>query len=224
MIVSIHQSQYLPWPAYFRKIAKSDVFVIMDDVQYQKNGVQNRNKVRNKSGDFWLTIPVSGKLDDKIKDKKIADHKWQKKHLQSLAQAYGKAPYWADYSDFFQQLYQGKLPLLHDVNSAFLHFVLDEFDLKTEVVQMSALNCSGEKSALVMDICLKQGATTYLSGTGSKDYLDEAAFNDNGISIEYLPSVNPVYRQVHGEFIPDLSFLDLIFNQDKDTIKNYLFG
>jgi hypothetical protein len=59
-VVSIHQSQYIPWFPYFKKIAMSDIFVVMDNVQFQKNGVQNRNKIRNYDGDFWLTIPVTG--------------------------------------------------------------------------------------------------------------------------------------------------------------------
>jgi len=222
MIVSIHQSQYLPWPAYFKKIAQSDIFVVMDDVQYQKNGVQNRNKVRNKSGDFWLTIPVSGSLDDMIKDKKIADKKWKKKHFQSLSQAYAKAPYWGDYSDFFHKLYQSEICLLHEVNNAFMTYILEQLDIKTNMVLMSEIECQGEKSALVLDICSTLGATTYLSGTGSKTYLNEAAFIENGIKIEYMESVNPEYTQVHGEFIPDLSILDMIFNVDKKTVKDYL--
>ena len=69
MKISIHQSQYLPWPAYFKKIAMSDKFVILDNVQFQKNGVQNRNKLRNKNGEFWITIPLSGSMKEKINEK-----------------------------------------------------------------------------------------------------------------------------------------------------------
>jgi len=222
VIVSIHQSQYLPWPAFFRKIAQSDIFVVMDDVQYQKNGVQNRNKVRNKSGDFWLTIPVSGNIDDMIKDKRIADKKWKKKHFQSLSQAYAKAPYWSDYSDFFQELYQSDVFLLHEVNNAFMTYILEQLDIKTKMVLMSELEYQGEKSALVMDICSTLGATTYLSGNGSKAYLNEGEFSAAGIKIEYMESINPVYTQIHGEFISNLSILDMLFNVDKKTIKDYL--
>ena len=77
MKLSIHQSQYIPWPAYFKKIALSDKFIILDDVQFQKNGVQNRNKLRNKTG-ILLTIPVKGSLGDSIKDKEIAHDKWKR--------------------------------------------------------------------------------------------------------------------------------------------------
>ncbi len=90
------------------------------------------------------------------------------------------------------------------------------------MVLMSEIECQGEKSALVMDICSTLGATTYLSGTGSKAYLNEAEFLEKGIQIEYMESVNPKYTQVHGEFIPDLSILDMIFNVDKETVKDYL--
>lgn len=223
MIVSIHQSQYMPWPAYFRKIALSDIFVVMDDVQFQKNGVQNRNKIRNKNGEFWLTVPVSGNLNDKIKDKKIADKKWQKKHFQSLSQSYAKTPYWKDYCAFFNELFQGDIVKLHDVNNAFIYFVLEELDIKTKIVQMSSLNCKGEKSELVKNICLMLDAKTYLSGEGGRSYLDLDSFADSGIHIDFMASENPVYQQIHGEFIPNLSILDMLFNVNKETVRKYLY-
>ena len=58
MKISIHQPQFLPWLSYFLKIEKSDKFIFLDDVSFHKNGLQNRNKIKNSNGDFWLTVPI----------------------------------------------------------------------------------------------------------------------------------------------------------------------
>ena len=76
MIISIHQPQYLPWLPYFSKIARSDVFVFLDNVQYQKNGIQNRNELKNSNGRFWLTVPISAKFGEKICDVNINHNHW----------------------------------------------------------------------------------------------------------------------------------------------------
>ena len=59
MIVSVHQPQYIPWIGYFHKIRSSDLFVLLDNVQYKKREFQNRNKIRTKEGSIWLTVPVA---------------------------------------------------------------------------------------------------------------------------------------------------------------------
>ena len=84
MIVSIHQPQYIPWLPYYSKISNSDIFVFLDNVQFQKNGLHNRNELKNSNGRFWLTIPISFNLGDKLSDIKVIDRRWFKKHVKSI--------------------------------------------------------------------------------------------------------------------------------------------
>ena len=91
MIISIHQPQYLPWLPYYSKIARSDIFIFLDDVQYQKNGLQNRNELKNSNGRFWLTVPVSVNLGDKLNEVKIVKSGWSIKHIKSISLNYAKA-------------------------------------------------------------------------------------------------------------------------------------
>ena len=91
MIVSIHQPQYVPWLPYFSKIARADTFVILDNVQFQKNGLHNRNELKNSNGRFWLTVPVSAHLGDKLNEVKTVNTGWSKKHIKSIYLNYGKS-------------------------------------------------------------------------------------------------------------------------------------
>ena len=225
MIISIHQSQYLPWPPYFKKIAKSDVFVVLDDVQFQKNGVQNRNKLRNQQEDFWLTIPVRGGLKDNINKKEIADSRWKKKHHLSIKQSYSKSRFWEIYNHEIEEIFQNDRKYLHEINNDFLKFFLKTFEIETKIFLSSEINVKGSKSDLVLNICKYFGAKKYLSGIGSKDYLDLKSFEKEKVEIEFLDFNSPKYEQYHGDFISDLSMLDMLMNVEKqEIINNYLLG
>jgi hypothetical protein len=220
--IAIHQSQYIPWPPYFKKIASADIFVVLDKVQYQKNGVQNRNSIRNREKAYFLTIPVTGHLEDLISDKKIADSKWNRKHWTSLKTDYVKAPRWQDHNGALEKLYSSEYGALGGVNKAFLEFMLQELGVRTEIHYQSEFSFTETKSELVLAICRHFNADTYISGTGSKAYLDEAGFARAGIKIDYRASMPPVYEQFQGGFVSGLSMIDMMLNLSRADIKSYL--
>lgn len=222
MRVSIHQSQYLPWPPYFKKIAASDCFVLMDSVQFQKNGMQNRNRIRNRQGEFWLTIPVTRGLDDAIAGKKIADGIWTRKHWKSLRTAYARTPYWNRYEEGLRGLYEQDYQTLGQANEVFLRFMLDALAIDVPVVRLSSLDVPGAKSDLVLNICRRLDARCYLSGTGAGAYLDQEAFRRAGVDVEFRASSPPVYSQGHSNFIPGLSMVDMLMHQGPERVQTYL--
>lgn len=219
--IAIHQSQYIPWAPYLKKIAQADIFVVMDSVQFQKNGVQNRNKIRNKDGDFWLTVPVTGTLSDRIMEKRISSDSWRQKHWKSIKAAYSRAPRWNDYCMDLESLFNDSYFNLGEVNNKFLDFFLKTFEINTKIVNLSSLDVEGHKSELVLNICKEMGADCYLSGIGAKSYLYEDQFWDSGIEIKYMESKPPEYTQFHGEFIAGLSMLDMMMNCEKEDIVSY---
>jgi len=106
MIVAIHQPQYLPWLGYFDKMNRADAFVLLDTVQFKKNEFQNRNQIKGPGGPQWLTVPVLQKLGQDIKDVRInTTVTWRKKHLAALNSCYGRAPFYGDYRDAFEDLF-----------------------------------------------------------------------------------------------------------------------
>ncbi|WP_193767420.1 WbqC family protein [Lysinibacillus sp. OL1] len=219
--ISIHQSQYLPWAPYFKKIYMSDYFILLDNVQFQKNGVQNRNKIRNKNGDFWITIPVNKKLNENINTKMITDRQILRKHWKMIEQSYCKTLNWELYKEQLFKIYSSDYQKLNDINLDLLEFFLDKLKIETKIIKASDLDLSNTKGDLVLEICKLFDANTYLSGLGSKEYLDERKFEENGIKIEYIESIPPIYKQICNPFIGNLSVLDFLLNVDQNEIQEY---
>src|ERR1043165_8343024 len=98
MLASIHQPHYLPWLRYFEKIARSDVFIVLDDVQYEKNGFQNRNRIKTAQGWTYLTVPVKKPTLRPICQIEVDNQThWWEKHLRALEMCYRRAPYFERY-------------------------------------------------------------------------------------------------------------------------------
>ena len=220
MIISVHQPQYIPWLGYFDKVAKSDAFVFLDDVQYKAREFQNRNKIRTKEEPLWLTVPVASKGlgRQKMRDVKIDNEsEWRRQHLLSIKASYGHAEFFKRYFPFFEDLYSKKWEKLSDLNIYIIEYILKELKIVTPVYFESKLNIAGKKTSRIIEICGKLNADTYLSGIGGKDYLEDGLFADAGIKLIYQDFVHPLYRQQFmksaNDFIPYLSMIDLLFNE-----------
>ena len=86
------------------------------------------------------------------------------------------------------------------------------FDIAVPRVFASELQCTGTSNKLLVNILRKVGATHYLSGPGARAYFDPAPFVEAGIKVVWQDFEHPVYPQLHGEFIPYLSSIDMLFN------------
>ncbi len=218
-IVSIHQPQFIPWCPYFDKIARSDVFVFLDHVQYQKNGLQNRNQIKTKQGAHWLTVPVHATLEHTIRQTEIAGDKWVKKHLSTLQMNYARAAHFHLVEGFSTILQQGWQHLA-DLDIAVTEWMMTQLDIQTPVLRASALRATGSGEELVINICRELGATVYLSGQGASAYQEASAFTQHNIQLLYQHYSNQPYTQCFMDdlgFIPNLSALDLILNAGSDA-------
>lgn len=220
MTVGIHQSQYIPWIPYFSKIRQSDVFVLLDDVQFQKNGLQNRNYILSANGQVRLTLSVKVHLGDAINRVILFNSSECTKHLKSIEQSYRKAPYFADVFPLIAEPLQLKTDLLVDIAHAFIQNTVRFLDLKTKIVCSSHVEKEGQNSDLVLSLCKNLGASTYLSGSGGAAYLKEQDFVNSGIGIRYQTYNFAPYKQFNNktEFVPQLSVLDVLFNEGKNAL------
>lgn len=230
MVLSVHQPQYIPWLGYFDKIDKSDCFVFLDNVQYKVREYQNRNKIRIKDGWIWLTIPVTSKGmgRQKISEIKIDNEsEWQKKHLRSFESWYGQAKFFKKYHNFFENAYSIKWEKLMDLNIHIIKYLLKELKIETPLYYESRVGTTSQGTDRIIEICTKLKGSTYLSGIGGKDYLEEEKFSQAGIKLEYQKFNHPTYNQLYtptdNSFIPFMSVLDLLFNEGEESI-NILRG
>ncbi len=218
--VSIHQPGYLPWLGFFKKIMYSDVFVFLDDIEYAKRQYHNRNQIRTSQGAHYLSVPVKKKSSD-ILNKIQLDYStdWNLNHKKTIEYSYKKAKFFQDYWKFFDELYNKKFEFLIDLNLEIIKFVLKELEIKTKTILSSELDVMEKKSDRNLAICKKLDAEIYLSGFFGKNYLNENDFVKNKIKIEYQNFQHPIYEQLYEPFIPNLSIIDLLFNEGKKTGK-----
>jgi len=211
--ITIHQPCYLPWLGLFHKIMLSDVFVILDDVQFEKNSFINRNKVKTPNGSCWLTIPVLSHDKPFINKLKIDNKQdWQKKHINTIKYNYVSSKFYNKYIEFFEGTYDFRWIKLIDLNILFIRWLLNELNIKTKIILSSSIKNKGTKSDLVLNICKKLNTNIYVSGSLGKDYLELKKFKKANIKVYFQIYNHPVYNQLWKGFEPNLSVIDLLFN------------
>jgi hypothetical protein len=221
MRLAVLQPSYLPWLGYFDQIDRVDVFVFYDDVQYDKNGWRNRNRIKGPNGPVWLTVPAkhSGRGLQPICEVEIDQQPgWQTKHLRSISQFYAKAPYRQAYMPELEDLLGRNWVKLVDLDIALVGTIMRWLGLHAEVVRASTLGIEGERNDRLIRICRHFGANHYLSGNAAKVYVDLDAFAATGIRVEWQDYAHPTYPQLHGEFVSHLSVLDLLMNAGPESL------
>ncbi|NYT39217.1 WbqC family protein [Sphingomonas sp. R-74633] len=225
MRVSIHQPQYLPWLPYLLKIAESDHFIFLDSVDFQKNGLQNRNQVKTGNGPLWLTVPVQQSLGQKICNTPIQNSAdWRKKHLQSIKQSYAKARDFSRFESDLDEIFMQEWDNLSALNIELTLQMMRWFDIATPWSKSSEMEATGKASDLVLNLCQEVGATHYISGTGGKDYMILKDFAAAGVEVEFrAPATVEPYPQMYPKigFVGGLSAVDILFNCGPEW-RNYL--
>jgi hypothetical protein len=227
MILTAHQPVYLPWLGLFHKIALADMFISFNQVQYQPKDWNNRNRIKTHQGPIWLSVPVlrKGYLDSTISDIEINNNEpWAHKHWKSLQVAYAKAPHFKRYADFFADIYSRRWERLVDLNETMLKGFLDILGIKVPVRSAAEWNFTGEKSELVLDMCLRAGASDYIFGALGRDYADVDAFMAKGVNPHFQDYTHPQYSQLHGGFTPYMSIVDLLFNYGENSYSVLMSG
>ena len=171
MKVAILQSSYIPWKGYFDIIHDVDVFVFYDDVQFTRRDWRSRNRIKSSQGSVWLSVPTHGDRSQLIHDVHFADPKWAEVHWKSLTHAYGRAPFFGHYREFFADLYLGRQwTLLSEFNqTATMRISRELLGITTTFADSRDLMAEGVKKDRIMDLVRKTGATSYLSGPAARD-------------------------------------------------------
>jgi len=217
MILSIHQPSYFPWLGLLDKICKSDVFMVMDEAQLSDSLYQHRNRFATADGvPKFLTIPVvkkgyRGKL---LRDIEIASSDWRVRHLNFIRNTYRKHPFAREVMPRVEAFYAADYSRLCDAVVASMRLSFDFFGINAQVIFQSGMDYdrSLRRGELIPALVRAAGATCYLSGTGARAYLDEAAFSGD-LTLRYNGFHHPNYPQKSAvAFQPGLACLDALFN------------
>ena len=216
MIITTNQPYFLPYPGFFYKAQRADVFVILDTVQFPQGTTWiSRNRLKNDQGTLWLTVPVwkKGLGLQTIHEVRIChEFRWVAKHLASLKCAYARAPYFSDHMPFLEDTYLAHIEKLIDLNLAVINYLLWQLKIETKFKLLSELGIKAAGNQLLVEICRRLGASVYLAQPAAAKYLDTELFRKEGIQIQYLKPPAWVYPQLWGPFIANLSTFDLLFN------------
>ena len=215
-IIGIVQPTYIPWLPFFERWLTSDVFVILDDVQYSKNNYFNRNSIKTANGIQLLSIPVLHKNNSKTPINEVfvnPSTDWKRKHWKSLHQAYCKAPFWSFFSDELEVLYFSEFgEKLIDWLIPFIQFIADAFEISTPLIRSSELKILSTQNQKLIDICKSLEGTHFIVKPGTEDYHPPKLFNQSQIELTHLIYSEVEYPQLHGKFAPFLSALDFLLN------------
>ncbi|HBT81344.1 hypothetical protein A2757_01555 [Candidatus Giovannonibacteria bacterium RIFCSPHIGHO2_01_FULL_48_47] len=188
MIIASHQPNHLPNLGFFYKMAKAELFVIITNLQFEKQeGWQQRHKIKGPNGDIWLTVPVFGSQNQRIKEVKINNELgWAKKHKRTMELTYKKSAEKELISKILE-VYDQKWERLADLNLALIKIMKEELKIPTPLAVDEEVE--GNKETLLINVCKKYGGDVYLSGLGAKDYLNEerlAELRKNNIAHRFV--------------------------------------
>lgn len=198
----ILSANYLPPVSYFHAIQQSGGAIKIEQYEhFQKQTYRNRTKIGTANGILELFIPIMHGRKERVCMKEVrisADHDWQRLHWQSIQTAYRSSAYFEYYEEDFHAFYNKKFDFLFDYNMGQLELIMKSLKIKKSIE---------------------------LTDSYVKEYEDDLDFRDviHPKKISVYPNPTPYYQLFEDRqgFMPDLSIIDLIFNQGPQS-KNYL--
>jgi hypothetical protein len=227
MIITIHQPDFLPWLGFFDRWLKSDLYIVLDDVQFIRRGWHHRDRIKTPQGVKWLTVPVckKGRFHQQIKDVEIDNVvRWRRRHLNTLRSSYGKAPNFNAVFHLVEDIFRRNHKFLIELNIDLLDCLSGFMKIDTPYIFSSSFKTSSKGTDKLVQLVKAVGGRFYLTGKGAKDYLDVSAFHKEGIQVLWQDFNHPVYPQLYGSFEPMLSVLDslMMFGEPENLLRAHI--
>jgi hypothetical protein len=203
-----------------------DEFIFLDDVQFTTRDWRTRNRIKTANGPIWLSVPAGHDRNRRICDVLLPSSDWQEKHWKSIVHSYSKAPFFARYRPWFEELYLGtRWGSLSEMNQTVTtRIARDLLAITTHMVDSREYAADGASTDRLLDLIVRAGGDSYLSGPRAKAYLDSTLFEKAGIQLRFKDySAYPAYPQLYPPFEHAVSILDLIFNTGP-AAPDYIWG
>ncbi len=229
-LVAIHQPNFFPWLGYFAKICRSDLFVYLDHVENNPRDPlwTKRVKVIVNKVEYWLTIPLSRPRSSAflpINEMRISTGNFEKKHLRTIEQSYGKAPFFKEVFPLVEAFYAHPDQRVANRNIDFIENVRKKLHINTHTVRSSHYEWCSKSTDLLIEILRRFDGTAYLCGGGASAYQEDEKFESAGLGLIYQNFSHPNYQQFSTErFIPGLSIIDPLMNCGLEGTEKLLKG
>ena len=218
--VVVSQSMFFPWIGMLEQIRLADIFVHYDDVKFSKGSFSNRVQLKNHTGISWMTVPLDGlKSSQKINEVSVKPHDaWAVSHLNKIKENLQESPFLADAMFLYQSVVKRSFDNLGELAKASMLQLAEYFEISTgtEFIDIGHLNIKGSGSERVLSVVNALGGSTYITGKGALNYLDHELFEQSGVEVKYMNYQQKPYPQLHGEFTPYVTALDLVANCGKE--------
>lgn len=218
MIVSIMQPYFFPYLGYFQLMAASDTFVVYDDVQFIKGGWVHRNRILLNGGPVWMTLPIASAAHTlEIRHREyLPGREHRTKLLRRLEGAYRKAPNFDATMGLVERILNLPDENIATLNTHALREVASAIGIRTKILVSSSLgNDDPDRGAQrVAGICKKLGASVYLNSIGGTGLYDAAFFRAHQLDLRFIEPGLPAYPQASTSFVPALSIIDVLMNND----------
>ncbi|MFM6976613.1 MAG: WbqC family protein [Sphingobacteriaceae bacterium] len=195
----IFSSFYLPPLAYFSAIQHADTALLIDKHEhFPKQTYRNRATIHSPNGKLDLIVPVvkGAKVHTAMKDVKVSyEFNWQRLHWLSIQTSYRSSAYFEFYEDAFAPFYHQKWDFLFDYNEEMNHMVFEKLKMKP----------------------LIKYSENYIAPSAELQDYRTLIHPKKEAQIEVKPYFQ-VFEDRNG-FIPNLSIIDLLFNQGPQALK-----
>jgi hypothetical protein len=226
MRLAIMQPYIFPYLGYFQLISAVDKFVIYDDVNYINRGWINRNNILLNSKSFLFGIPLIDASQNKLINEIeiVKDEAWKIKLLKTFDQAYRRAPYFNGIFDLIVNVINSRSLNISDMAFLSIKVVVEYIGIDTEFVNTSNIydnrNLRGQKR--ILDICEREKSEHYINPIGGLEIYSKELFEKSNIKLSFLRSMQKSYKQFNAEFVPNLSIIDLLMFNSKESLKEML--
>lgn len=216
------QPGYLPWLGYFAQICHADVFVHLDDVQFDRHGWRNRNRIKGPNGPQWLTVPVriSGQEKPRINEVLIDPTRtnWAAKHLKTIEINYSACPFFRWLYDDLRDVLASSWTHIAQLDIALVDLLCQKLGLVCQFRRSSQMTLPEDRCDRLVAVCRQLGCNHYYAGAASRAYMDLSVFDDAGIDVSFQDYHHPTYPQRYAGFESHLSVIDLMFHRGPDSL------
>lgn len=231
MKVGIMQPYFLPYIGYISLIKHTDIFILLDEVQFIRHGWIERNRIlKPNEGWQYIQVPImkpSGRTT-KIKDIVINNKEDWKSRVTAQLQHYKKsAPYYRRTMLLINDILSDNYDSIVSLNSVSLQKICGHLGIDTDIKIFSEMNLqieeANEPDDWALNICKSMNSVNeYWNPIGGREFFNKHKYETNGIDLKFHNVSLDMYNQKRDIFEPGLSVIDVLMYNTPDEINEML--